>query len=452
MHIPEIEDIYFSKTREYFNEVLSSYANGNYRSAVVMLYSVAICDLLFKLQELKETYDDAVAESVLSKVEKCRSSLDNKSKSKWEKELVDLIYEKTELLALEEYTNLNHLYDHRNFSAHPALNSNYELIAPSRESTIAHIRNTLEGILVKPPIFIKNITEMMTEDLSVKRELYEDHPERLSNYINMKYLSKMSLTMRKSVFKNYWKFCFCLPEDDDCQNNRKINRRILGILYSNNSTEIIEYMKHEVIFQNTSHNEECIKNLCIFLAEFPDIYAVLSDDSKFQLKSLIDKSYNAKAISWFCNKDKKEHIAEVIHSKPYEALQYETIEFIANQYDSVGLWEIFIEFCIEYFGESCSYDAANSRFEIAIQPYLNRMNKDQYISIIEKVNSNCQIYDRRSAYYSNNSIIDAAKDFIPKTFSFDAYRNFKFDKEYLYSPKDSTETSEEEEDTNSIEF
>ena len=43
--ILEIDNIYSSKTREYFREVLSSYSNGNYRSAVVMLYSVCICDL-----------------------------------------------------------------------------------------------------------------------------------------------------------------------------------------------------------------------------------------------------------------------------------------------------------------------------------------------------------------------------------------------------------------------
>ena len=48
VYIPEAEDIYFAKTKEYFNAVLSNYANGKYRSAAVMLYSVATCDLLFK--------------------------------------------------------------------------------------------------------------------------------------------------------------------------------------------------------------------------------------------------------------------------------------------------------------------------------------------------------------------------------------------------------------------
>lgn len=71
IYIPEFEDIYFVKTQEYFNEVVSSYANGNYRSAVVMLYSVVICDLLFKLQELKDMYNDTTAVEILSQIEKC---------------------------------------------------------------------------------------------------------------------------------------------------------------------------------------------------------------------------------------------------------------------------------------------------------------------------------------------------------------------------------------------
>ncbi len=41
--------IFDARTKEYFSEVLSCYAAGNYRSSVVMLWSVAVCDLLFKL-------------------------------------------------------------------------------------------------------------------------------------------------------------------------------------------------------------------------------------------------------------------------------------------------------------------------------------------------------------------------------------------------------------------
>lgn len=40
------EKIHYGKTKEYFGEVLSSYHNENYRSAVVMLWSVAVCDIV----------------------------------------------------------------------------------------------------------------------------------------------------------------------------------------------------------------------------------------------------------------------------------------------------------------------------------------------------------------------------------------------------------------------
>ena len=170
-YLPEVEEIYFAKTKEYFQEVMSSYSIGNYRSATVMLYSVAICDLLFKLQELKDMYNDTVANEILKEVDKSRNEHDNKAKSKWEKELVDNIYKKTELLDLEAYTNLNHLYDHRNFSAHPALNENYELVAPSKETTIANIKNILKDILVKPPIFIKNIVNTLVKMIYMKTKI-----------------------------------------------------------------------------------------------------------------------------------------------------------------------------------------------------------------------------------------------------------------------------------------
>ena len=55
-----------AKTREYFKEVESSYINGNYRSAVVMLYVVTIFDILSKLQDYCNTYpDDEKVKSVL---------------------------------------------------------------------------------------------------------------------------------------------------------------------------------------------------------------------------------------------------------------------------------------------------------------------------------------------------------------------------------------------------
>ena len=63
-------------TKGYFAEVVSCYNSGNYRSAVVMLWSVAVCDLLFKLKELDEIYDDIKAKKILAEI-KSRKELNS---------------------------------------------------------------------------------------------------------------------------------------------------------------------------------------------------------------------------------------------------------------------------------------------------------------------------------------------------------------------------------------
>ena len=92
IYISESEKIYFTKTKEYFQEVISSYSNGNYRSAVVMLYSICICDLLYKLQELKDIYNDSTAINILQTIEATRTTADDKTK--WENDLIEAIRKK----------------------------------------------------------------------------------------------------------------------------------------------------------------------------------------------------------------------------------------------------------------------------------------------------------------------------------------------------------------------
>ena len=68
MNNPVIErlqaNIQDKRTAEYFSEVLSCYYSGNLRSAVVMLYATVICDLIYKLEELKDIYSDDGAKQI----------------------------------------------------------------------------------------------------------------------------------------------------------------------------------------------------------------------------------------------------------------------------------------------------------------------------------------------------------------------------------------------------
>ena len=408
MYIPEIDEIYFPKTREYFKEVISSYSVGNYRSTIVMLYSVAICDLLFKLTELKDMYNDAGASSILEEVDKQRENKDNNSKTSWERTLIDCIYKKTKLLDDIAYTNLLHLRDYRNFSAHPSLNSNYELITPSQEKTIAFIKSTLIDILTKPPIFIKNIVETLTEDLKDKRELYLNEYQKLIVYLENKYYSKMTESMKYAVVKAFWKFCFCLPDDENCRKNMAINRKALEILLSTFPEKAIAYIQENTNQLQVANDKNCLMNLVQFISRYPELYKVVNPDVKLQIDKFSANNVAARLVSWYRFSTAIEYFEDIKHIEQPN-LDEQKVIFLTRHWSECGNLEMLIDYFIWHYGKSNSYNAADERFEVEIKPFLMQMNKDQYKKLFEVSNANNQIYGRGLAVRANTLIIACAK-------------------------------------------
>lgn len=445
INIPEADDIYFAKTREYFQEVLSSYASGNYRSAVVMLYSVAVCDILFKLQELSDMYNDNVAKQILKDVESIRKDDSDKSKSQWEKDLVKKVYEKTELLNRESYTNLLHLQDYRNFSAHPALNDNYELISPSKETTIACITNTLKDVLVKPPVFIKQVVGMLTDDLKDKIEIYRNNRKELEAFLNNRYYRKMNQTMRISTFRALWKFCFILSEDEDCINNRQINRIALEILLKDLS--LIPLVESEIksneLYYTVAFDDDCVRHLIVLLAKYPSLYIPLSVDTKLKLDSQIDKDSEFRIISWFKYTSLQEHIAYL--EKKTLSLNRDFILVAQDKYKTENEFPLLLDYFIALYGRSNFFDTANSRFDILIEPNLSAMTRDQVINLIEVSNNNNQIYCRRYSFADNTTIVKRTKDKLGIDFDYSKYTHFDFDKDVLDNKQESSSTADESE-------
>ena len=82
--------IHYGKTKKYFEEVLSSYQNENYRSAVVMLWSVAVCDIVFKLQSLIDLYGDASAKEILDELSAIQDA--SPTSASWEVKLIEDVH------------------------------------------------------------------------------------------------------------------------------------------------------------------------------------------------------------------------------------------------------------------------------------------------------------------------------------------------------------------------
>lgn len=441
INIPEANDIYFSDTREYFKEVLSSYASSNYRSAVVMLYSVVICDMLLKLRELRDMYNDTVAADILSEVEKSRNANDNKSKSKWEKEFVDNVYHKTELLDLEAYTNLNHLYDHRNFSAHPALNDNYKLVSPTKETTIACIKNALKDILVKPPVFIKKVVDLLTDELDGKYELFKDNDEVFDNYLNNKYYSKMSNTMKTSTFRSLWKICFVCT-DEKSKSNRNINRSALSLLYKSNPSIFNEAIKNEQEKYKVAYEKNAILYLVGFIAEFTSVFELLSEEIQLIIDKQIKKDKNDSLISWYEFKSYEEYF-KFIASLGFIQTEPNRIKFMTKHFKTVGVLGQFIDYLIDNYSICTSYESSMHTFESSIEPLLSMMNREQFVALISAVNNNNQNYDRWFNTRDNSTIVKYAKTYLGKEFDFSEYPNFRFNEKIL------SDTDEDEGNNNS---
>lgn len=434
INIPEADDIYFAKTREYFREVLSSYASDNYRSAVVMLYSVAICDMLFKLQELRDMYNDTKASEILAEVEKSRNTNDNKSKSKWEKEFVDNVFKNTKLLDLEAYTNLNHLYDYRNFSAHPALNENYELVSPTKETVISCICNTVKDILVKPPIFVKSVIDMLTDDLDGKIELYHNEKDTLEIYLNNKYYSKMNITMKLSVFRALWKFCF-ISEDDKCAQNRAINRLALEVLSHGIETDIEEDIHKNQNRYTVAYDKTCVLYLIGFLAIDPFAYKNLNQDTKLRIDKQIEQTKDVELLTWF-KYTNFDLFYDAFKQHSYIEISKQTVSFAFRYMEKYGYANQFLNLLINNYGRSPSFDAANTAYKYSIRPYLRDMTREQFVALIEVSNSNDQIYNRWLADEKNTEIVTAGKDLLGNDFDYSKYPNFKFDEKVLSTPEE----------------
>jgi len=204
----ELEKVKNKQTKEYLEEVISSYNNGNYRSAIVVLYSIVIYDLLGKLKKLKDYYDDEVSKKIIDKVKEKQKKKDsvekieNKKKNgndkinNWEIFLLAELKDKTELLEEYEYEEIVRLRKDRNNYAHPLYNNDYKLIIPNKEKTRAHIRNMFEIVFLKDPLLSKEIIIYMSDDMEEYYSRVSDI-EKFKTYLKSKYLNHFGESVKK---------------------------------------------------------------------------------------------------------------------------------------------------------------------------------------------------------------------------------------------------------------
>ena len=184
------EEIFDSRSKRNFSEVYGCYAIGHHRSAIVMLWSVVVTDILFKLEYLANLYSDQPAKDIIASV--TASQKQNPRSSEWELTLVRDVQSKTELLDTSELTQLEQLQQLRHLSAHPVITQGDLLFTPNKETVRANIRNSLDAVLTKPPILGRKVFDHFTEDIAQLSQQSPDYSQ-ISSYIDSKYLRQITI-------------------------------------------------------------------------------------------------------------------------------------------------------------------------------------------------------------------------------------------------------------------
>ena len=399
------EQIYSAKTREYFDEVIQSYYVGNYRSATVMLYSVVICDIVYKLNELIERYTDSVASKIISEIKKIQA--ENPRSSEWERILIDKTHANTQLLDIVEYTNLQALQHHRNLSAHPVLKESMDLFRPNKETVQAHIINMLEGVLTKPALMTRKIFDTFIEDLAEIKSIIIDDT-KIEQYILSKYLNRIRLDIEYSFFKSLWKLVFIL-DNEKCNENREINLKVLSIILRRHYTNITARMKNDQEYYSNIKLtiKDCLENLAKFFNNYPKTYASLSDDCKVRIEESINANDNAQCIAFFLQKTLRTHLDAIIQNDWYLSacnIAY-LYECIITEYSEIEA----LDFVIEIFSRSSNFDSADTRYDRFIAPNIDKFNENQLTKIVSAIHNNGQIHNRRNARRTNNQIKNRIK-------------------------------------------
>lgn len=412
-----LENIQNSKSKQYFQEVYQTYINRNYRSSIVMLYSVLICDLVFKLRDLRDIYSDTKAEKILKEIEDLQIA--NPTSPEWETKLIDAVKTRTNLLEASDIVAIESLQKFRHLSAHPVLSNSDLLFSPNRETVQSLIRNILEGILTNPPFFSNRIFDTMLNDLlEVKDSVFED--EALEKYVVSRYVSKLKDNDFHKVFRSLWKLVY-ISNDELSMANGNLLYRVLGILTSQRKSLCLDLIKKESNYYSNITKDFKISSLIHYLAKFPEFFDHFDTSLKLIIQSQSKDSGELEFVSWFLSGSIKEHFTNLdptsIGNMPTDSIKFMEVISIDN-----GDVKDYCDFLIKHFNQSRSFDQSNLRLRNISECLMQNMDLQQAQKLLSLSNLNSQIYWSWHVLDRLKEIVKKFEDYIDQTKYMNIYK------------------------------
>jgi len=428
MKIFEIESmkdqIHFGKTKEYFEEVLISYQIGSYRSSVVMLWAVAISDVIYKLQYLVDLYADTAAKKILDEVRAIQDE-DSRSSS-WELGVIDKVFKNTNLIDTAEYEHIRYLQKQRHLCAHPVLRSNLELYKPNKETVRSLTRNILEGLLIKPPFYTQKVISEILEDLDDSKGTLNTQV-KVKRYIESRYLNRMTDEVEYSLYRTLWKFTF-KAIDDKCNENRLLNLNVIRVITNRHGAKLNEVVSEDRdYYSNIAANGIPSDYLIYYLSMNSSLYEPLTEDAKLKIQHIAENTDVGRICGWFTRGDLSSHfdyLTTWIEGDSYPDLDDELWKYVFELSDSEEWESSCAKLISSYYCCSSSFGTADARFADSLLPNLRFFDEESAKYLLDKIESNRQVYWRNRAGIDHKKIRESFNEFLPVDFDYSVYSKF----------------------------
>lgn len=199
-----------NESRMLFDEIMSNFYNKNYRSCIVNLNSLVYYDLVKKLEELRDNYNDEKSKNILEKINIQTSSEEQYSKS--EKKLLELCKERN-FFDNHFYELLLNLREIRNHCAHPAFYDD-GLFIPDELEVKMYIEIIYKNLLVLYPINYYGATDYILEDI---KNAYDKNISNNSGSLikrAKRMFQKLDFKNKQKVFNSLFELSIIKNTDD----------------------------------------------------------------------------------------------------------------------------------------------------------------------------------------------------------------------------------------------
>lgn len=420
--INQIENL---EIRSYFSEVISCYENHNYRAAILVLYTVILYDLTYKLEELRDEYEDSNAKQLLEEVYKKINSSDDKSS--WENFLLGKLHESTDFEIVDDnlWSTIQAVKLKRNLSAHSSFDKEQQIYQPTRELTLGFIKEIYETLLTKSAHFMSRGLERVFESFEQKkshfniRNFYEDSKDNNYeyNYFYNRFYSRMSMPLKKKFFKNVWTLTF-EKNNEELENNFLNLFVIIKVLEQDEALfkDFIEGKLKSDKIKDIIDLDIPINKFILFLNFYPDYYQYLHSDVQGRIEKKF-KGINHYLFLWYTKDSISEYIEMIMSDDNIKDLggissdQIKLFNFICKE---KGIIEVFNKFLLKilekYVPDWLGFDDANRIMEKFILPYLNDFKEEDYFEYAQIRKLNNQIYGRDRDSEDNRILISKMKE------------------------------------------